>query len=71
MKTRILALTGLLMLNLTACSPRDDQAEHNGTQEPQHVWKDQVKALDKAQNIENDMNDAFNRRAGEMEKQSR
>lgn len=71
MKANILVLSGLLIVALQACSPSSDEpvpARKNG--EPQHVWKDQVNALDKAKNLEKDMNKAFEQRNRDIEKQT-
>ena len=70
MKPSILVLLGLLIIALQACSSgSDESATTEAKEEPQHVWKDQVKALDKAKNLEQDMNKAFEQRNQEMEKQ--
>ena len=71
MKHTILVLLGLLIISLQACSQGgDEQAPVQKSEEPQHVWKDQVKALDKAKNLEQDMNKAFEQRNQEIEKQT-
>ena len=71
MKPGILVLSGLLIVALQACSPGSDEpAVNEAKEEPQHVWKDQVKALDKAKNLEQDMNKAFEQRNQEIEKQT-
>jgi len=70
MPVRVLVLAVILML--PGCSdknPEDRAASAGG--EPQHVWKEQVKALDKARNLEEDMNAAFRRRTEEIDAQSR
>ena len=68
-----LLLAMLLATGMMACSSQDDVTEKvdktdkaNG---PQHPWKTQVEALDKAKHVEQDMMDAYQRRAQEMEKQ--
>jgi hypothetical protein len=57
---------------LQGCSDKnpEDRAASAGD-EPQHVWKEQVKALDKARNLEEDMNAAFRRRTEDIDAQSR
>ncbi len=71
MKLKTLVLSGLMMGVLQACSPGSDESvATEANEEPQHVWKDQVKALDKAKNLEQEMNEAFEQRSREMEKQA-
>jgi len=67
-----LVLAVLLALGgLGACSTQDEEdASKDTASEPQHPWKDQVKALDKAKQVEQDMMDAFKHRDEEMEKQT-
>lgn len=63
MKRCTLVVNGLLILCLQACSPGDEARETAMSGgEPQHVWKEQVKALEKAQNLEQDMNQAWQQR---------
>ena len=71
MKSIILALSVLLIYLLPGCTPNND--EQTSTQEagePQHVFKDQVKALDKAKGLEQDMNKAFEQRNSEIDAQT-
>jgi len=67
-------LAVLLATGPVACSSQDDVTETvdrtDKAKEPQHPWRSQVKALDKAKNVEQDMMDAYQRRAQEMEQQS-
>lgn len=72
MQVRILAFGVVLMFIITACSrenSEDTAAADSG--QPRHVWKEQVKALDKAKHLEDDMNAAFEKRAREMDQQAR
>lgn len=72
MRARILAIIGILILAISGCSDKGpDQNATAGPNEPQHVWKDQVKALDKAKHLEGDMNAAFGKRAEEIDQQAR
>lgn len=72
MPERILVLAGLLMLLLQSCTPKDEastdaaQERNNG-----HLWEEQVKTLEKARNLQNDLNESYRQRAEEIEKQSR
>lgn len=67
-----LVATGLLIGGLQACSPGGETAEPQALQaEPQHVWKEQVRALEKAQNLEGDMNQAWQQRNREIDSQAR
>ena len=60
----------LLATGLGACSTQDDEsASADVASEPQHPWKDQEKALQKAGQVEQDMMDAYKRRDEEMGKQ--
>lgn len=71
MQIRILVAGLFLILAIASCS--DKQADKNaaaGSGEPQHVWKEQVKALDKAKRLEDDMNAAFEKRAKEIDAQA-
>jgi len=66
-----LVLAALLAVGLGACSTQDDEpGSADAASEPQHPWKDQVKALHKAEQVEQDMMDAFKHRDEEMEKQT-
>jgi hypothetical protein len=72
MQARILAITGFLILAISGCSNK--QSDQNATADPgqpQHVWKEQVKALDKAKNLEDDINAAFEKRAEEIDREAR
>jgi len=61
----------LLAMTMGACSKQDEApGTSDAAGEPQHPWKDQVKALHKAEQVEQNMMDAFKRRDEEMEKQS-
>lgn len=78
MNLRILAVGGLLIFSLLSCSSEDSsgnagsEAQRNGAaEEPQHVWKGQVKALEKAQNLESDLDAAHQKRVDELERQMR
>jgi len=73
MKSSILVLGVLLIYTLQGCSPSGDESTPTptpGAGEPQHVWKDQVKALDKAKGLEQDMNKAFEQRNQEIDQQT-
>ena len=60
----------LLATGLGACSTQDEESTSaDVASEPQHPWKDQEKALRKAEQVEQDMMDAYQRRDEEMEKQ--
>ena len=60
----------LLATGLGACSTQDEESTSaDVAREPQHPWKDQEKALQKAGQVEQDMMDAYKRRDEEMEKQ--
>lgn len=72
MRFRTLAISGFLMFALTACS--NEESEHNAgssSAEPRHVWEAQVNTLDKARRLETDMNAAFEKRVGEIDRQAR
>ncbi len=74
MSRQCLVLAVLLAMGLAACSTQDEEAaaaDAAGKSEPQHPWKDQQKALQKARQVEQDLMDAFKRRDEEMEKQMR
>jgi hypothetical protein len=72
MQAGILAISGFLMLAVSGCSNKQsDQDAAAGSGDPQHVWKEQVKALDKAKNLEGDMNAAFEKRADEIDREER
>jgi hypothetical protein len=71
MKPAILALGVLLIYWLAGCSPNsDEKAPAVDKQAPQHIFKDQVNALDKAKGFEQDMNKAFEQRNMEMDEQA-
>jgi hypothetical protein len=71
MKSIILVSGVLLIYALSGCSPNnDDRTRTSETAEPQHIFKDQVNALDKAKGLEQDMNKAFEQRNLEMEDQA-
>lgn len=70
MLVRVLVLGVFLMLQGCSDKAPEDRAVSAGG-EPQHVWKEQVKALDKARNLEEDMNTAFKRRSEDVEAQTR
>jgi hypothetical protein len=60
----------LLATGLGACSKQDQESSSaDVASEPQHLWKDQQKALQRAGQVEQDMMDAYKRRDKEMEKQ--
>lgn len=61
----------LLAMTMGACSKQDEAPASSDTAgEPRHPWKDQVKALHKAEQVEQELMDAFKRRDEEMERQS-
>jgi hypothetical protein len=71
MKSIILVLSVLLIYLLPGCSPNsEEQTPAQEAGEPQHIFKDQVKALDKAKGLEQDMNKAFEQRNNEMDDQA-
>jgi hypothetical protein len=59
-----LPFAGLLLTVLVAgCSPSaEDAAATRQSDAPQHVWRDQVKALDSAREVEQTLRDAQSRR---------
>jgi hypothetical protein len=71
MNRQILAAAGLLIVLLQACSSGQQPEDKAASEQPQHVWKDQVEALEKAQNLENEMNSAFQKRADEIDRRTR
>ncbi|GMQ87193.1 MAG: hypothetical protein BMS9Abin08_0391 [Gammaproteobacteria bacterium] len=74
MNRQRLVLAVLLAMGLGACSTQDEEAasvDAASESKPQHLWKDQQKALQKAREVEQDLMDAFKRRDEEMEKQMR
>jgi len=58
----------MLLVNLSACSPEPEQSQAVSS-EPGHVWKEQVNALHKAEQLEQDMGKAFQQRDAELERQ--
>lgn len=71
MPVRVLAISIFLMLSGCSGNEGDNSTAAAGDEEPQHVWDEQVKTIDKARQLEQDMNDAFRRRAEEVDTQSR
>ena len=65
---RVLVISGFLILQ--ACSGKDQgnnalaPADKTG-----NVWEEQVKTIDKAKNVEQDINNAFERRAVDADTQ--
>ncbi|HED19583.1 MAG TPA: hypothetical protein ENI74_08795 [Gammaproteobacteria bacterium] len=60
-----------VLLALGACSAQDEEdGAKESASESQHPWKDQENALHKAEQVEQNMMDAFKRRDEEMEKQA-
>lgn len=59
-----ISLMAALLLATAGCSPQNDEptAAVTPAEEPQHVWKDQVQALDKAKQVEQTLMDAQQRR---------
>jgi outer membrane biogenesis lipoprotein LolB len=61
---RVLAISGLLILQ--ACSGKDQE---NNTPAPAdktgNVWEQQLRTIDKAKNVEQDINKALERRAAD------
>jgi len=71
MNSAILALGVLLICCLAGCSPNsDEKASAVVKQEPQHIFKDQVNALDKAKGLEQDMDKTYERRNMEMDERA-
>ena len=65
-----LVVVVLLTTGLGACSTQDEESTSaDVASEPQHPWKEQEKALQKAGQVEQDMMDANKRRDEEIEKQ--
>jgi len=61
----------LLATGLGACSTQDEEpTSADVASEPQHPWKDQQKALQKAEQLEQGMMDTYQRRDEEMQKQT-
>ena len=72
MPVRVLGISVLLMFAFGACSEKSaDQDAVAPSGEAQHVWKEQVEALDHAEQLERKMNDAFKKRAEEIDQQAR
>jgi hypothetical protein len=60
------------MFALGACSEKGpDEHAAAASGEPQHVWNEQVKALDKAKQLEQNMNEAYKKKAEEIDQQAR
>jgi hypothetical protein len=70
MLARILAISVFLAVQGCSGKNSEDSVPAAGG-EPQHVWKKQVETIDKARKLEEDMNDAFRSRAGEVDAQTR
>jgi hypothetical protein len=67
-----LAINVLLIFLLSGCSGKDpDDRARAAAGEPQHVWKERVKALDKARGLEQEMNAAYKKKAQQVEQQAR
>jgi hypothetical protein len=69
-----LAAIGLLVVTLTACGEADRPAADavSGSRVPDdNVFKDQVHALEKAEQVQNTVNEAAARRRAVIEEQSR
>jgi len=60
-----------LLAPITGCSDKASEQKAQTGGEPQHVWKDQVKALDKAKHLEADMDEAFKNKQKEIDRQTR
>jgi hypothetical protein len=73
MPVRVLATTVFLMFAFSGCSKKD--AEHGQAatagKPAEHVWKEQVEALDKARAVQQDLNAAVRRNAEAIEEQER
>jgi ABC-type sulfate transport system substrate-binding protein len=65
-----LAINVLLIFLLSGCSGKDPDDQAGAAGEPQHVWKEQVKALDKARGLEQEMNAAYKKKAQQIEQQA-
>jgi len=64
----VIVLGALLMAGLISCSRQQEEtglADVSG--EPGHVWKDQVKTLDKARQVEQTLMDTHTRRTEKIE----
>lgn len=70
MRVRVLVIG--VFLNLSGCSGNDNEpaAASAPADPPHHVWEEQVKSIDKARQLEEDMNDAFRRRSESIDTQS-
>ncbi len=72
MQTRILVISGFLMLAISGCSnEQSDQNATNGSGEPPRVLNEQLKALDKAKYLEGDLNAAYEKRAEQIDREGR
>jgi len=69
MKARLGVFAVLLAIGLAGCSKQDDEAASASGSEPDHVWKDQVRALDEAKQVEQTLMDAHQRQTEEIERQ--
>lgn len=70
MKSTILVISVLLIYLLPGCSPGGDESTPvQKTGEPEHIFKDQVDALEKAKGLEQDMSKAFEQRNQEIDDQ--
>ncbi len=73
MPVRVLAISVFLMFAFSGCSHKD--AEHGQAatagKPAEHVWKEQVEALDKAKAVQQDLNAAVRRNAEAIEEQER
>jgi hypothetical protein len=73
MPFRVLAISVFLMFAFSGCSQKD--AEHGQAatagKPAEHVWKEQVEALDKAKAVQQDLNAAVRRNAEAIEEQAR
>jgi len=63
--TRWIVVTCLSVLMVACSSPSDDNAEKTAKPK-EHVWQDQVDALEKARGVEKTLMDAEKRRAADM-----
>jgi len=69
MKARLAVFAVLLTIGLAGCSKKDDEAAPASGGEPAHVWKEQVRELDKAKQVEQTLMDAHQRQVEEIERQ--
>jgi len=64
----VIVLGALLMAGLVSCSRQQEETgAADVSSEPGHVWKDQVKTLDKARQVEQTLMDTHQRRTEKID----